>query len=407
MRIAIFTPSFLPKCSGAEIFHHNLASELVAAGDEVTVIMPRKLARSLQATGWVLPYGVAPFPGNIWSYFKRWPALARAWSGWHLDRHQRKGNYDLWHGVMAFPTGVCLIPWARRRGIPHLIRSAGDDLISSRDGSIGVRQAGFINTLIRREIPRADAVVALSQTIAQEVHCLGLAPERIHEIPNAVAWDRFHRPFTEEERMSFRASYGLAADRVLFLAVGRNHPQKNYPALLDAVGHLVREGLRFQVLLLGRDTERVAQEAAARGWGGFVRAGEIRTQASSREVPVFPPEALIAAYRSADVFIMPSILEGFSTALLEAMAAGLPVITTDAPGCRDFVRDGRDALMVPAGEVPALQSTMARCIREPGLRTQYAEISLARAKSFTWSQVTARYHSLYEQLLATKRNRKQ
>ena len=70
-RIAFFTPSFLPKCSGAEIFHHNLASALVEAGHHVAVVLPRRYLSELAAFSDKLNYDLIPYPANTWSYFKR------------------------------------------------------------------------------------------------------------------------------------------------------------------------------------------------------------------------------------------------------------------------------------------------------------------------------------------------
>jgi glycosyltransferase involved in cell wall biosynthesis len=399
VKLAIYTPSYLPKRSGAEIFHHNLAVRLSRRGHDVTVIMPRKTARALVDTRWALPYGLVGFPANIWSYYKRWPALAHAWSGWFLSNLQKRHNFDVWHGVMSFPTGVSLVHWARRRGIPHLIRSAGDDVISSQDGSIGMRNEAFIERLVGMELPRANAVVALSGSIAKEFEKMGVERSAIHEIPNAVDLRRFQKDFSGEQHAALRKSFGLNPGAFLFLAVGRNNPQKNYPSLLAAAKQLQQQGHDFQILILGRDTTTLEAEAAAMGLQGRVFGREIQSEKLAGTCPEFPPDDLIGAYRMADAFVMPSLLEGFSTALLEAMAAALPVITTDAPGCRDFVRDGRDALMTPAGDSQALANEMIRVSSDSDLRLALSAKSRDRAAQFSWESVTQRYEDLYSALV--------
>lgn len=398
MKIAIYTPSFLPKRSGAEIFHHNLAVELARHGHSPTVIMPRKTARALVLTGWALPYGLVGIPGNIWSYYKRWPGLAHAWAGWFLGSLQRRHKFDVWHAVMSFPTGVSLVHWARKRGVPHLVRSAGDDVISSGDGTIGMLRTAFVQRLVAGELPRAQAVVSLSSSITSELHRMGVSSDAIHEIPNAVDLERFRMEFSEDRKQALRREMGLDPGKFLFLAVGRNHAQKNYPCLLEAARSLAGQGLDFQVLILGRDTAELEKEAAAMGLPGRVFGREVRVESPPGTCPQFPPVELIEAFRMADAFVMPSLLEGFSTALLEAMAAGLPVITTDAPGCGDFVRRGQDAIMVPAGDSGQLAGAMAGMCRDEGHRATLREKSLARAQAFGWSGVTQRYIDLYAQL---------
>jgi glycosyltransferase involved in cell wall biosynthesis len=294
---------------------------------------------------------------------------------------------------------VSLIRWARKRHVPHLIRTAGDDVISSRDGSIGMRQEEFVARLIAKELPRAQAVVALSGSIAEELAAMGLAKNAIHEIPNAVDITRFQMDFSQERRAVLRREFGLEPDAFLFLAVGRNHPQKNYPALLEAAARLARSGMNFQILVLGRDTDALETLAREQGLQGKLFGREIRANSPAGSCPQFPTVELIEAYRIADAFVMPSLLEGFSTALLEAMAAGLPVITTDAPGCKDFVRGGEDALMIPAGDAGALAEAMMQIMQDDALRSQLIAKSRARAEEFSWESVVDRYLNLYLSLL--------
>jgi glycosyltransferase involved in cell wall biosynthesis len=400
MKIAILTPSFLPKFSGAEIFHHQLAVRLVEAGDEVTVVVPRKVRRTLEAKGWALPYDLAEVPGNFWSFFKRSEWLGRCYSGWFLRSLQRRFAFDVWHGVMFYPTAMALVPWARKAGVAHVVRSAGDDVIASRDGTIGCRREPTVDRLVGEAVRQAQAVVALSPTIEAEFARLGAAPLAVHLLPNAVDQVRLAGKLTLEERARIREKLGVSSEGLLFLAVGRNHPQKNYPVLLRALAGLAAragEGT-WQLLILGRDGAALEEEASAMGLRGRVVAREIPPVAASGQVPEFPPQELVEAYQAADVFVMPSLLEGFSTALLEAMAAGLPVITTDAPGCGDFVRQGQDALMVPAGELEPLQAALHAMLINPGLRAEWSARASARAAEFSWERVVTGYRNLYADL---------
>jgi len=388
MKIAILTHSYLPKASGAEIFHHNLASRLSAAGHSVVVIVPTKTAAALRSGGWQLPYSIDVFPSKIWSYFRRWAPAGFWFSRRRLDALQKRHAFDVWHGVMMFPAGVALADWASKRGVAAIVRSAGDDVVSSRDGRVGIRGDQALDLLIRRAVPKCPRVVALSASIRNEFIRLGASPAKVAEIPNAVDLDKFQQPV---DRETVRRRLGISPGAFLFLAVGRNHPQKNYPALLSAAGHLARKGHDLQILVVGRDTEKLVGENLPMELRGKVFA----TQVSPSSALDFPPAGLIELYRSADAFVMPSLLEGFSSALLEAMAAGLPVVTTDGPGCGDFVRQGEDALVVPVGEVFPLAEAMEKLLLDPELRRDYAARSLRRAAGFSWDATLAAYNSLY------------
>jgi len=401
MKIAIFTPSFLPKVSGAEIFHHNLATRLVASGHQVMVVLPRKSAAAIRSQGWRLNYQLTPFPSNVWSYFRRWPWVAYRLAGWHLGRLQAKYQFDLWHGVMMYPTGVALIDWANSRGIPYLVRSAGDDVIAALDGSVGMRLDPRVNELIRQQVPQAECLIALSESIRSEFRSLGVEEQKIRVIPNAVDLPRFQQSL---DCRQVRESFGLKPEGFLFLAVGRNHAQKNYPALLKAASKLKQEGLDFQILVAGRNAGELEADAAALGLAGCFYGREVGA-AEGQDLQL-PPRQLIDLYRSADAFVMPSVLEGFSSALLEAMAAGLPVVTTDAPGCRDFIRDGEDAMMVPAGDAGALAGAMRELLTSPEKAENLRKKSLARAAMFDWPVVVGMYEALYRELVEARRKTK-
>ena len=403
-RIAFFTPSFLPKCSGAEIFHHNLASQLVDAGHHVAVVLPRRYLSELTAFSGTLNYDLIPYPANTWSYFKRSPALALLINRIALARLQRRHRFDLWHGVVTYPTGICLINWqehaaSKGKATPYLVRSVGDDVLVSGD-EVGLRRDSKVEKLIRGTIPHVRMMIALSETMRREYLSIGVPAERLKTIPNAVNLARFHGPTNREET---RARYGLAPKDFVFLAVGRNHPQKDYPTMLEAIVQLQRvQNVPFQLVIAGRDAHKLASEVNRRELQDVVRLAEIDVSPSSslnaRAVEL-PTTAMIDLYRAADAFVMSSLLEGFSSALLEAMAAALPVIVTDSPGCADFVREEDSGLIVPPRDPARLAQAMATLIEDPQTRRKLSVRSSRRAAQFDWPTVLNRYLAIYGEVV--------
>jgi glycosyltransferase involved in cell wall biosynthesis len=407
-RIAIFTPSFLPKCSGAEIFHHNLASGLVEAGHHVAVVLPRRYLSDLAEFSAKLSYDLIPYPANTWSYFKRSPGLALFINRLALARLQRRHRFDLWHGVVTYPTGVCLINWqehaaSKGKSTPYLVRSVGDDVLVSGD-DVGLRRDSKVEKLIRGSIPRVRMMIALSETMRLEYLRIGVPAERLTIIPNAVNLARFQESTNREET---RARYGLARNGFVFLAVGRNHPQKDYPTMFEAILQLRRvENLPFQLVVAGRDVHKLGPEVNRRGLQDIVRLAEIGVaQSPSLDAFTFelPTTAMIDLYRAADAFVMSSLLEGFSSALLEAMAAALPVIVTDSPGCADFVREENSGLIVPPRDPARLAQAMATVIEDAQTRRELSVRSSQRAARFDWPRVLDRYLEIYGQLVGTQK----
>ena len=104
-------------------------------------------------------------------------------------------------------------------------------------------------------------------------------------------------------------------------------------------------------------------------------------------------------YKTADAFVFPSHIESFGIALVEAMAAGLPVITTDGPGCVDVVGNGAFGKLVPVGNPSSLAKAMQGFQEEKALREQYISASQRRAKDFSWETVVAKYLTAYQTLI--------
>lgn len=394
MKIAIFTPSFLPKYSGAEIFHHNLAARLVERGHKPIVIAPKRTLRQIEDAKMQLPYKLAGFPANAWSLFKRSPALALRVSAFLIGNLQLRHRFDVWHGVMTWPTGISLIYWnGGRRRTPYLVRCAGDDVLSDPERKVGLRLDPRIDRLVRAMLPRAPRLISLSESISAEYERIGVQAERISLIPNAVDLVRFRQAI---DRPAIRRRMGIPENAFLFLSVGRNHPQKDYPTLLKAARLLSEIDGDFCLLIVGRDTEKLEPAVSEHGVSGRVLLRQVG--ASQRDTEL-PPQELLEIYGTADVFVMPSLMEGFSSALLEAMAAGLPVITTDAPGCREFVRHGKDAVVVPVSQPVALAKAMAQMKQETGFLEDFARRSRDRSAEFDWPRVVDAYERLYRELI--------
>lgn len=406
LRVAIFTPSFLPKCSGAEIFHHNLATCLAERGHRVSIVLPRRYLRELAPFAARFNYDLIPYPANTWSYFKRSAGLALLVNRLALSRLQRRHRFDIWHGVVTYPTGVCLADWQQhavkaRRPTPYLIRSVGDDILQA-GSEVGLRRDPRVEQLMRATMPKVQMLIALSETMRREYLKMGVPDESLAIIPNAVDLARFRTPFDREQT---RQRYGLAPDRFVFLAVGRNHPQKDYPTMLDAASHLRRaQSLPFHLVIAGRDVRGLEPEVDRRGLQEVVRLLEIGISKSSlfdASALELPPKEMIDLYRAADTFVMTSLLEGFSSALLEAMAAALPVIVTDSPGCADFVREENTGWIVPPGNADMLAERMGTILGNAQIRSELADRSSRRASQLDWPVVVDRYLGIYEKLMET------
>ncbi len=398
LTIGMPTSSFLPSIGGAEVGLHNIATRLIARGHQPVIMMPAPHFRALKKVSWDLPYPVVAFPPKIWGVLLRWPSV-----GFHvLDsafaRVDRRHHIDVWHGTIGYPVGVALAHYGSKYGRPHLVRCAGEDIQVNADIAYGMRLDTRVDALVRHWLPKADRLVAITKSVADEYRDLGVNDDRIAPIPNGVDPGRFN---TSPDRSAVRKAYGIAPGDFLFLCVGRNHAKKNFPALIEAFARIDRPNA--QVAIVGQGAEKLADLSRTLGIDDRVHLIEtVYGGGVSKERLNLPSDGLVALYRSADAFAFPSSLETFGIVLVEAMAAGLPIITTDAPGCRDVVRTDIDGLTVAPNDIDALAVAMRRIHDDAELRARLTAAGHARVADFSWDAVTDSYISLYRELIAAR-----
>jgi glycogen synthase len=230
---------------------------------------------------------------------------------------------------------------------------------------------------------RADAVIALTDRLAGRLLEAGLDPGRVHVIPSGVDPGRFVGPPADP-------APELPRPRVLF--VGRLAPQKGVRTLLEAVPLLRHRDV--PVLLVGDGPERGRLERRAAGLG---LAGRVRFLGFAT------PRQVTAWLCHADVLVLPSVYEELGSVLLEAMAAGLPVVASAVGGIPAVVRDGGEGLLVPPGEPPALAAAVDRVLGDRALAGRLARAATERAAAFHWDRLAEQVLEVYRGVVAPRR----
>ena len=214
-----------------------------------------------------------------------------------------------------------------------------------------------------------------------------LGAEKLRTLYNGVDTVRF-RP-QPQMRELWRARLGIPAGRFVIGSVGRLVPIKDHLTLLKAAEGLVRTGLDVQVLLVGSGPEREGLEAYSAK--SALLGGRVLFTGASDNVP----EMLNAM----DAYVLPSICEGMSNTILEAMASALPVIATRAGGNPELVKEGETGWLFQPRDVEALSSFVQQIVKDRALRKRVGEAGYRRVvEQFSISQMIERYRELYQGL---------
>jgi glycosyltransferase involved in cell wall biosynthesis len=206
-------------------------------------------------------------------------------------------------------------------------------------------------------------------------------------------WARLHVVHCGIDPDEFAAGRGPAGDgRLRILCVGRLVPEKGQLVLVEAVERMRRAGRDVACTLVGDgpSRERLRAAIAARGLDGAV------TLTGSLE-----QDAVRALYAGSDVFCLPSFAEGVPVVLMEAMASGLPVVTTPIAGIPELVGDGRDGLLVAPGRADRLSDALVALADDPQLRRSLGEHARATvAREFNLRTIGPRLRDLFAAHLA-------
>jgi glycosyltransferase involved in cell wall biosynthesis len=248
----------------------------------------------------------------------------------------------------------------------------------------------YLRLMTALSVQRARHVIAISECTRRDVIAhLHVPAARVHTVHCGV--DPRFRPLPAQTLADFRRRKGLPTRFVLFL--GTIEPRKNVVTTIDAFAQLIAADRAATA-----DLHLVV--AGARGWYGddvYARA-EARGIADRVHFPGYVPEAQKALwYGAATCFCYPSLYEGFGLPPLEAMACGVPVITSNVSSLPEVVGDS--ALTVSPDDSAALSAALRRVIADPTLHDELCQKGQARAARFTWTKAARQTVDVYRRAL--------
>lgn len=239
----------------------------------------------------------------------------------------------------------------------------------------------LMGTGLRRAVRDADAFLAISENTRQDlIRLSGVAPERVHVTP--LAADPLFRPLADNGAL---ARHGI--DRPYVLYVGTLEPRKNIGVLLQAFAAL-------------EDKELTLVLAGAKGWmydDIFAAVEQLGIRERIKVTGYVADEDLPILYSQAQVFVYPSLFEGFGLPVLEAMQCGAPVITTNVSSLPEVA--GKAAILFAPDDVAGLTKALQRVLSEPGLCDEMRGKSLEQASRFSWRRTAELTAEVYRHVM--------
>lgn len=242
-----------------------------------------------------------------------------------------------------------------------------------------------LRVLVPRSIAKASRVITVSEFSRGDiVTSYGVRPEKVTVIPLGAGAS--FRPLESARTEGVLARYGLRPG--FLFSLGRLNWRKNLERILLAYGRLRTSGVSDTPLVIGGKLDYGGEEALRR-----MRLSEVGS--SVRWIGLIPDEDLPAFYNAAACFVYPSLFEGFGLPVLEAMACGTPVVTSDRAALPELVGDA--AMVVDPESVEALAEAMTRVLTDATLAADLGRRGLERSRRFSWRETARRTLEVYRE----------
>jgi glycosyltransferase involved in cell wall biosynthesis len=395
-RVLVATTYYHPVLGGVETHARQIAGHLQARGFGVEVLTKRVHAGD-PAIGEVDGIPVRRVgPAGERSASGKWQA-APAFFAAMLEA---KARYDVIVCVDYRGIGMAAIAAARLLGKRVIVQgeTAGVMAGAIPDDRSGIPPESLPMRLLKAPVRtiyrRADHLVCIGRGLEREALRAGMPPERVHYLPPGVDLARFRRGSTAE-RAQLRSAFEWPHDARVVLFVGRLSVEKGAMDLLEAWRLADRRDATL--VLVGPDMPGHPWDVGGPGRTFVARHGlhdRVRFAGPALDTAPF--------YRAADVFVQPSHFEAFGSSAVEAMASGLPIVSSGVGGLADFLVAGDNALLHDVKSPPSLAAALTRMLDDDALRKRLAGQAFATAQRFEITALLDRFAALVEEPAAPR-----
>ncbi len=306
-----------------------------------------------------------------------------------LLRLCREKSFDLVNSHWVVPNSPLCLLASKRTGVPIVTTLHGSDMYLSKKSLLAALAA-------RASFVRSAAVTACSEEFKHDAIALGAAPDSVHVIP----WGVHASIFKDGDGDSWRRTLNISNDAPVVLGVGRVVEKKGFEYLVRAAPDILKS-VPDAVFVIAGDGEQLR----------YLRelTKDLGIEPSFRFPGLIPWTEMPNILSMCDVFVAPSIhdasgnVDGLPTVVLEAMAAGKPVVATKVAGLPLVVRNGRNGLLVEERDSQGLSEAILSVLQDSGLRKAMSAESLHMTENeLTWRNTALRFQDVFSEALRTK-----
>jgi glycosyltransferase involved in cell wall biosynthesis len=382
MKVMQVTPEFPPPLIGGGGYHvYNLTRELIKKGVEVTVFtfnsskgspLTGKIVETQSGKVKVYRFPMFSVPRTIYAIA---PTLI-------LSLLREQPDIIHAHGYQFFTSDAAAM-MNRIKKIPLILTLHGFPRGFSK-----LSHTTYFNLIGKRTLKTAKKIIAVSSKVAEEFKTIGVPEDRVTIIPNGVNLDEFNCTPNGD---NFRKRLSIKKNEKLILSIGRLEEIKGFQYLITALSRIQSEINPIKLVIAGPEFN----------YGQQLRKLTAETKMEDKVIfygPIDGREKL-DAFAAADITVVPSIYEGFSIFLLEAMAAGKPIIATKTGIAQELIQNGKNGFLTNSGDAEDLSEKILTILNDNQLSSLIGRESRNTAKDFDWEKIADQILLIYNQCL--------
>jgi len=361
--------------TGDEVYFFNLVKNLAAADkkNKYYLYTDRDLEKDSDLKREIEKLGLG---SNFKIIFLNSPNRF-CWNLWALPKYLKKNPVDIFHTQYIAPL------WLPKN--TKLVLTIHDISFNFFPEYIKKTDLFFLKTLLARSIRRADKIITVSASEQKQIiDFYKIPPEKIDFTYNGVDFEKFSQNFSNEQKNTVGVKYKLPEKFLLY--IGTLQPRKNIPIIIEAI-----KSLDTNLVLAGnREAHNFDQ-----------KINEAIEKNGLQDKIIFPgwidEEDKPILLQMADCFVFPSLYEGFGIPIIEAMAAGLPVVCSDIPVLREIGKNA--ALLCDPKNSQQFEENILKTSNDQPLREKLVRTGIETAQNFTWQKTAEKTLEVYTSLV--------